>query len=132
MQAKADENWEQERTSRVIGNQGDHEKEKDYQNKQDQRDYNKQNSTNTQRNKVCHNELSYVRPFHCFGIITTIRHSFVYLSGRGFQGIIAGRALAVCRTGIWSHVRPSKTRPVLFLLTPPHCLKKKGVPFRIH
>ena len=29
----------------------------------------------------------------------------------------------VC-TGIWSHVCPSKRRPVRFLFTPSHCLKK--------
>ena len=30
--------------------------------------------------------------------------------------------------GISSHVLPSSVRPVFFLNTPPHCLKKKGVP----
>ncbi len=35
-------------------------------------------------------------------------------------------------TGISSHVRPSSTRPVRFLNTPPHCLKKKGTLLRTH
>src|SRR3990172_1747130 len=30
------------------------------------------------------------------------------------------------RLGISSQVLPSSTRPVFFLFTPPHCLKKKG------
>lgn len=31
-------------------------------------------------------------------------------------------------SGIPSQVRPSNTRPVSFLCTPPHCLKKKATP----
>jgi len=41
-----------------------------------------------------------------------------------------GHAIALLKTwvsvGIWSHVLPSRTRPFLFLMTPPHCLKKNG------
>lgn len=35
-------------------------------------------------------------------------------------------------SGISSHVRPSSRRPVFFLFTPPHCLKKNGTPASRH
>ena len=31
-------------------------------------------------------------------------------------------------SGISSHVLPSSSRPVVFFLVPPHCLKKNGTP----
>ena len=34
--------------------------------------------------------------------------------------------------GIWSHARPSSSRPAAFLRVPPHCLKKKGTPAATH
>ncbi len=36
------------------------------------------------------------------------------------------------RTGISSQVRASKSRPASFFQTPPHCLKKNGIPDRRH
>jgi hypothetical protein len=36
--------------------------------------------------------------------------------------------LPVRGSGISSHVLPSSSRPVLFFLVPPHCLKKNGTP----
>jgi len=40
--------------------------------------------------------------------------------------------IRISAAGIWSHVRPSRIRPASFLLTPPHCLKKNGMPADTH
>ncbi len=42
------------------------------------------------------------------------------------------RYAAMSPTGNSSHVRPSRARPVRFLCTPPHCLKKKATPAAKH
>ena len=45
-------------------------------------------------------------------------------SGNRYPRIHTGAAFG---SGVWSHVLPSSVRPVFFLNTPPHCLKKNGV-----
>ena len=45
---------------------------------------------------------------------------------------IAVQPAALCRTGNSSQSRPSSVRPAGFLLTPPHCLKKKHTPASRH
>jgi hypothetical protein len=52
----------------------------------------------------------------------------------GYAGARIGNisALGWQSCGIWSHVRPSSTRPVRLLNGPPHCLKKNGTLARTH